>query len=98
MALKQPYNDRFGNSYEEAYYKVATLQLFYRGGSAKLIVAVYKDKDARDASKDPLEFKEYSILKEAFATAYGNTSTADVRARTYTHLKTLPEFENAEDC
>jgi len=51
---------------------------------SNLTLAIYKDKAARDAGKEPIERRSYSIDKE---------SLADL----YTALKEMPDYSGALD-
>jgi len=80
---------------ENPYIHIKDTKYIKRFDKFILGVSVYKDKEARDAGKEPLDgeingFKEFYELE-----SFGIDA---ISALLYTHLKTLPEFAKAIDC
>ncbi|MFO0821528.1 MAG: hypothetical protein U0792_00025 [Gemmataceae bacterium] len=64
------FTDQFGNQYEESYWRLVQCNISVPDKSTFLVFYGYKDKAARDASKQPVAAKQYSIVGELFDTYY----------------------------
>lgn len=99
MALIQPFEDQFGNTNNNAYWKVVQVNCDYMGQTGHMTVNIYKSKTARNNGKQPLSQKSYDFTGETFDSVYGtaNLDTNNPVKASYNYLKTLPEYASATD-
>jgi len=102
MALQLSYDDDFGVTHSEAYWRIIGTNQIYTDAKGMIMVAVYHNAAARQNGKRPLTVKNYQFGQNEFI-AFGDFSYAidetDVHYRNfvYTELKKLDEFDGAED-
>jgi hypothetical protein len=76
MGFKRTYEDSLGTVYTEVYYRVvgARLEVAPRQ-AARVEVAIYRNKAARDADKPPFQRKVYATATaEEFAQFFGTAA------------------------
>ena len=88
MALQMEYTNEYGLT-TQAYIKID--DLIWKKENTMLRIEVFANKQARNEDKRPLE-----MIVEHFQPDLNSLDNLVKQA--YTYLKTLPEFENAEDC
>lgn len=95
MALQKSLEQESGVSGD--YVKIKALRFYYNGADPYVIadVDLYKDSDARQASKSPLKESHYNILLSALPNLDNYMETT--RTSVYNYLKTLPEYEGSSD-
>lgn len=76
-----------------SYWKVFSDKVSWHLGRADFVLAGFLDENARNANKQPLDYMSYSI--EDISDVL-DIDTATV-SQLYTYLKTLPEWDDAED-
>lgn len=86
MAIKKSVMCKCGLAGE--YLKLSLVNLDGKLKKVSCLLAVYKDKAARDAGADPIELRP---IAQYSASDAGLTSV-------YEHLKSLSEYSGAEDC
>lgn len=88
MALLKQHDTKTGLILPSAYVRVE----FIAGGKRELsaTVAIYSSKEASVANKKELEYFDFPFAPDM-------TGENFIR-QAYLHLKTLPEFADAEDC
>jgi len=94
MALTQSTETVHGIQLEGMYFRIVAIHWTSDGGAegmgADVVVSAFASKEARDNGKSPIYdkiFRYDGVLKDE----------VDIRQAMYTFLKTLPEFESAED-
>lgn len=99
MALIQSYEDKFGNTNANAYWRVIEVNCNWERGNAHMTVLVYKNKVARNNGKQPLDTVAYDFDGVLFEQVYGslNLDTSNPLKASYTYLKTLEEYAGATD-
>ena len=100
MALQKDKATRYGVTGN--YHRIVGIGIDPKSGNASVGVALYKDKAARDGSKDPLEVASKVINGAKFQelaskVTAGGTIWEELATALYTHLKTLPEFAASTD-
>lgn len=99
MALQQVYSDKYGNTYNEAYYRVTGFNLDTITNSTTAFVCVYKDITARNNNKAPL--KQYQHVFDSnngkFTSIFGIISMDNKNPvkGIYDEIKTYPEYSGA---
>jgi len=84
MALKKQ-KQNFGYNFE--YWMITARSYCKEPNRTDVVISLYKDKEARDADIFcAVESRQYTIEGDA---------TSEL---CYNYLKTLPEFDGAEDC
>ena len=84
MALKKQ-KQNYGYNFE--YWMITARSYTKEPNRTDFVVSLYKDKATRDADI-------YSAVESRQYTLIGDATTEEC----YNYLKTLPEFEGAEDC
>lgn len=110
MALQIAFNrDSTGDEYPEAYRRVIGINLQMaplRGsggglGNGEIYVATYRNVQARQEEKQPVEVTLYRLTEENYASVFGlkslNVSEANPAKRAYEYLKSLPEYAGASN-
>lgn len=112
MAIIKAFEDQFGGKNERAYFKVAQTNIDWVEKKAHLVFGIYKDKEAREAGKQPLSSVELLIPTEIsvgtperpikkelkFDTFFGREAEGKNAAeQAYKTLKEVPSFEESED-
>lgn len=65
MAYKLSYEDRFGQTHTDAYHRVIEVNCNWVRETARAVVAIYVNKDARDNGKQPIGEVAYTFPTEA---------------------------------
>ena len=84
MALKKQ-KQNFGYNFE--YWMITSRSYAKEPNRTDFVISLYKDKEARDTDI-------YSAVESRQYFLEGDITTEEC----YNYLKTLPEFEGAEDC
>lgn len=89
MALQLEVETTIGVTAEKAYIRIDTLF----GSKQALILNVksYFSQETYESGKEPFESKDYSFTPSV------NDGSSNFIKQGYEHLKTLTEFENADD-
>ena len=88
LMLKKEFNNGFLGSY----WRIAKI-IWEQPSSLTVVVAVYKDSEARSSGKDPFAIESYNLTLQSFDEL--NMSLPGV---CYAKLKGLEEFSGAVDC
>lgn len=99
MAIVQSYEDKFGNTNANAYWRVVEVNCNWERKTAHMSVVIFKNKVARINGKQPLNTISYDFIENEFDTVYGspNLDTSNPLKASYTYLKTLTEYVGATD-
>ena len=103
MALQKAVTSPTGAPSPKAYHRLNQMHLDSFGGSIRLTVYAYHDAAARQAGLSPVLVREHTIAGDAFP-AYamakvtaGRTRYEELATASYEYLKTLQEYEGAQD-
>lgn len=66
MAMKKAYNDAFGNSYTDSYWRIVQINIGVADNTGMVVFYGYKDAASRAANKQSIGSKSYSLTKEEF--------------------------------
>lgn len=101
MALQKQYNDKFGNTHSQAYYRVTHINMDVNNSSSSVRVCVYKDATARNENKEPIEYFTYGFdnTTPSYNTIFGVTAMENKNPikGIYDEIKTYPEFSGSTD-
>lgn len=70
MAKEMTFIDQYGNQHQRSYWRLVQCNISVPDKSALLVFYGYKDKAARDAAKQPVAAKQYSVMGETFDACY----------------------------
>lgn len=92
MALIKQFETEFGVTAN--YVRIAAFSINYTKGQEGVQVTafLYVNKDVREADKKPIEALNIHLNKDVL-----DFNTEITRSKMYEAIKTLPEFEGAED-
>jgi hypothetical protein len=101
LALQQTVTIPGGIEVTSAYHRITAMNINIENQIADVFVKIYKDKTTRENGGEPITFKRY----EAKVDPFNNFLTAvDVSpqeinhvSQAYEYLKTLPDFQGAQD-
>jgi len=101
MALEKSVELATGVAVE--YHKIGSISTYIPSQKhINFTVWMYLNKDARDNDKQAITQKQYQLDGESFDEFLSDEELKEeginLLTQLYTHLKTLPEFEEAEDC
>lgn len=88
MAIRLPYDSRFGPNFPAAYFRVTAFQGDVR--SIQYQVKIWANEAARTADKASMEERGFSL-------PYPQAGTGDILTNCYQHLKSLPQFSSGVD-
>ena len=99
MALQKEYNDRFGNTHSQAYYRVTDILMGLSNSVATATVCVFKDVNARNDNKAPIEIITYKFNTNNYNQIFGVASMENKNPikGIYDEIKNYPEFSGSID-
>ena len=99
MGLQLAYTDPHGAAHASAYWHIIDFQVNRREQKITVLSAVYADKSARDAGKEPYAFQQlHEITGSDYTTVLGNMNGSNGAMKSlYNHIKALDEFDGASD-
>lgn len=99
MALKKQFNDKFGNSHSDAYYRVTSISIDFENNIAVAIVDVYKDQSSRESRMKPIETYTYKFTSGTYNSIFTTTELDNKNPLkgVYNEIKTYPELSGSID-
>ena len=102
MALKQLYTADTGSVHADAYHVISLIKQNPMQKRTVVCFAIYATESARDDYKTPVEQVSYVLTGELYETvvapAANVQSGENVSKSIYEYIKTMPEYDGAEDC
>lgn len=66
MAMKRSYEDQYGNSYTDSYWRIVQINVGVADRTANIVFYGYKDAASREANKQSIGSKSYSVSGAVF--------------------------------
>jgi len=101
MPFKRAMPDQYGNANAAAHHVVVQMSLFPSSGEARIRLATYKDKPAKDGGNTPFSQDVFVVSGPEFDARFSDTElikagNSPLKAAE-SYLKTLPKFSGAVD-